>query len=924
MDINQTWHNRTIEETLNNFGVNKTGLSNKEVEERQAKFGKNELTQTKRKSNFVVFLEQFKDVMIIVLLISALLAITFGIIEKIQNKPEWHVEIIEGLFIFIIVIINSTIGAVQEIKASNALDALRKIGAPMSRVIREGKTLVIATNELVVGDIVFIEDGAIIPADLRLIESQNLKIQEGSLTGESVPVEKNHLKILKENISIGDRSNMCFSSSIVTYGNGIGVVVSTGMNTEVGKIAKLLTDQKTEETPLKKKLNKIGKVLSIIGAITAFIILVIGFATLPEQEWKTFGWLEPLMLAVTLAVAVIPEGLPATATIVMSIGVQRMAKKNAIVKKLPTVETLGNTTVICSDKTGTLTLNKMTVCNVLTMEDINKQELVTLLYDVEHTQKYQDILLTGILCNNAQIEHNSNKTIGDPTEGAILLIAGEFNMDYQIVQKNYKKLSELPFDSIRKCMSVCYQNGDKKFLYTKGAAEDLIKKCKYVQIGKDITPITEKHINDVEQMVHTMSNKSLRVLGFAMTEVTQDKPNEENLVFIGLMGMIDPPRKEVIGAINTCHAAGIKTVMITGDHKITAKVIASQLGIYDENKGHIVITGEELEKMPEEELKQKISKATVFARISPELKLRIINAFKSCNEITAMTGDGVNDAPALKSADIGVAMGITGTDVAKDAADMILLDDNFTTIENAVLEGRRIFRNIQKVIQYLITGNIAEILAIILVFIGSVIYYGITKLHNFPGVLNPIQLLLINLFTETVPCIALGLDPPEVDIMTPTFNSKKGLFSKGLLRRTIWHGIYLSVISLIAYCVEVFAFNTQWMPNADGIPIHEMDVYHGEGATFLVIGISQSLHVFNLRSDKYSMFSNKNPRNILLILLSLASIAFIIMIALVSWITNTPEILGVPQLQAKEWLLIIGLSISIIPAVEIAKALKIN
>jgi Ca2+-transporting ATPase len=521
------------------------------------------------------------------------------------------------------------------------------------------------------------------------------------------------------------------------------------------------------------------------------------------------------MLSITLAVAVIPEGLPATATIVMSLGVQRMAKKNAIVRKLPVVETLGNATVICSDKTGTLTLNRMTVIDILNTDDILNKTIKP----VEEAQKsiadYKDIVVAGVLCNNAHLDDkNPDITVGDPTEGALLNLAASFQISYKDLRIQYPRLYEYPFDSIRKRMSSLHNYEGKSYLFTKGAAEELLKQCKFIHTKNGIREITNTDIQLADEMIHSMSKKALRVLGFAMTPSEVKTSNmEQDLIFIGLVGMIDPPRKEVINAIKICHEAGIKTIMITGDHKITAKVIATELGMFTEvpnpqdelsvsletfktervvgkelgllKRGNIVITGEELDQMTDQELNQVIEKTTVFARVSPAAKLRIVKALQANNEIVAMTGDGVNDAPALKSANIGVAMGITGTDVAKDASDMILLDDNFTTIEGAIFEGRRIYRNIQKVIQYLIAGNVAEILVVLIVFIASAIATGMGHHGLFPDVLNPIQLLIINLLTETIPCIALGLDPAEKDIMKRQASATQNLFEKHLVIRII-------------------------------------------------------------------------------------------------------------------------------------------
>jgi Ca2+-transporting ATPase len=562
------------------------------------------------------------------------------------------------------------------------------------------------------------------------------------------------------------------------------------------------------------------------------------------------------MLAITLAVAVIPEGLPATATIVMSLGVQRMAKKNAIVRKLPVVETLGNTTVICSDKTGTLTLNRMTVVNLLTMDDILHKKYTLLEEAASNPDKYKDIVLTSILCNNASIsDKDPEATIGDPTEGALLSLAPLFKLNVQDLKKEHKRTSEQPFDSERKLMSTVNEYLGKEFVFTKGAAEELIQKCSHVLTEQGIRAKTNEDVEHIQKAIEEMSGKALRILGYAKTEVTTAHPNkdyEHDMVFVGLTGMIDPPRKEVIAAVQMCHEAGIRTIMITGDHKITARVIATELHIFEE--GNTVISGEELDKMTDEQLTETIKTTTVFARVSPASKLRIIKALQNNKETVAMTGDGVNDAPALKAANIGVAMGITGTDVAKDASDMILLDDNFTTIGSAVFEGRRIYRNIQKVIQYLIAGNIAEILIVMTIFIAGTIAVALGHPNTFPlnEVLNPIQLLVINLVTDTIPCLALGLDPAEKNIMQQKAQIRHSLFSRDLVKRILLHGICLFSLSLCAYCLGNFVMRSHFGGDPE---------YCGMTMAFLTIGLSQVFHSLNVRSDTHSILSKQIDMN---------------------------------------------------------------
>jgi Ca2+-transporting ATPase len=593
------------------------------------------------------------------------------------------------------------------------------------------------------------------------------------------------------------------------------------------------------------------------------------------------------MTAIALAVAVIPEGLPATATIVMALGVQRMAKKNAIVRRLPVVETLGSATVVCSDKTGTLTLNKMTVTQIADADDVLQLKTVDIAFASKSTNKlYKQIVKCAVLCNNAEInEEHPELTMGDPTEGALLNLGINFEINYKSFRKEYPRILEQPFDSVRKRMSSLHKNRDEEILFTKGAAEELLDKCKFIQTNNGVREITTDDKKAVNKVIAQMSEKALRVLGYALTIIKNRDEKisdlENDMTFIGLTGMIDPPRKEVIDAINVCHIAGIKTIMITGDHKVTARVIATELGIFKPNDR--VIDGNELDRMSDQDLKQAVKNTTVFARVSPTAKLRIVKALQANHEIAAMTGDGVNDAPALKAADIGVAMGITGTDVAKDASDMILLDDNFTTIEGAIFEGRRIYRNIQKVIQLLIAGNVAEILIVLTVFIASAIS------THFDEVLNPIQLLCINLITDTIPCFALGLDPAEKNIMKQKARDPNVLFEKGLVYRIIFHGFYLYLISLVGYCLGDFVFSQNgWIGGESK--------YDGMTMAFLVISISQVFHSFNQQSDSISIFSKENQFNKLLPLLSGVAFVIVIILAMISMYGNATKVLGMNQM----------------------------
>lgn len=838
------------------------GLNEEEASIRLEKYGINEIESKKQKTILEMIVEQLKDRMILILLLASILSFILG-------------EYAEGVVILIIIFINALISIIQEKKALDAIEALRNMNAHYTTVIRSGKKKNILTKEVVLGDIVYLEDGNIVPADMRLIEENGLKVDESSLTGESVPVEKDANNVLDKSTTLADRTNMVYSSTIIAYGTALGVVTATAKKTEVGSIATMLEDTDSIDTPLKRKLNKVGEILSIIGIVVAILIFIIGIL---------YGrdFISVLMVAISLAISVIPEGLPATATIVMALGVSRMAKKNALVKKLPAVEALGSATVICSDKTGTLTLNKMTVTrSVLYSDIINKSP----------DNNYSDeMIYCACLCNNAYLD--KDKVIGDPTEGCLLSYAIDKGYDIKKIKEN-KVLFQEPFDSIRKRMSVVVKDKKDYLLYSKGAPEELIDVCSYAIVDNKKIKLTEKDKELVKEYCVTLSSEGLRLLGFASKKITslphEGEKIEEDLTFIGIMGIIDPPREEVKHAISTCHEAGIKVIMITGDHKLTATSIAKDLGIY--KKGDLVLDGEELSKMSDLKLRNTIKNISVFARVTPKDKLRIVNALKKNKEIVAMTGDGVNDAPALKTADIGVAMGITGTDVAKDAAAMILLDDNFTTIEAAVKEGRRVYRNIQKVIQYLLAGNIAEVLTIF-----------VTMLFNLDSPLLAVHILFINLVTDTLPSLALGIDPASPNIMKHKPVKQGSLFEKGLVFRIVFYGIYLAIITIIAYFIGINdSFNV------------------GMTMAFTVLCLSQIFHALNQSSSETSIFSKDYPRNKMLYLAMLGSILFLM---IVLFVTPIREFFSLSVLSGNEWLIVILLSLSPILIVEIFKAIK--
>ena len=828
------------------------GLTEEEVIEKRKKCGYNELSQKKKKTILNMIFEQLSDAMIIILFVAAIVSYLLG-------------EKAEAIVILLIIIINIIISVFQEKKAENAVELLKSMNAPNVKVLRDGVRKIISAKELVIDDIVFIEDGDIVPADLRLLETSRLQIAEASLTGESVPVYKDENIVLDENTLLGDRVNMAYSSTIVTYGSGMGIVVAIGMNTEVGKIANMLENADELDTPLKQKLNKIGKILSLFGIIVSISVFIIGLLYGKDI-------VEVLMIAISLAISVIPEGLPATATIVMALGVQRMAKKNALIRKLPAVETLGSTTVICTDKTGTLTQNKMTVKEYALYSDFINGEVNI------GKVKNKELLYACSLCNNATLE------IGDPTEIALLEFAKKNN---KLVK--YKRVSEIPFDSIRKRMTTV--NKIKNYIvYTKGAVDTVLPLCNKILDGNKIKNLTYEEIDKIYDLCNQASKRAMRVLAFAYKTIDDlENDLESDLIFIGVVCMIDPPRNEVKKAIETCHKAGIKVIMITGDHIETALAITKQLHIYKE--GDLAISGFDLEKISDKQLDKIVLKTSVFARISPNDKLRIVNSIKRNNNIVAMTGDGVNDAPALKSADIGISMGKSGTDVARESSDMILLDDNFKTIEYAIKEGRRIYSNIQKVIQYLLAGNISEVLVIFIAMIA-----------NIGTPILAVHILIINLVTDTIPALAIGVDPAPCDIMEKPPIKVGTLFEKGLILRVIFHGILISIITLTAYYIGYLDSPKE-----------------GVTMAFITLSLSQIIHSLNQHSSTISFFSKKHARNWYLYLAMFISTIVLLMLVFVKPIA---KFLSLQQPNLFEWAVIILLSLVPLVVVEIYKLIK--
>lgn len=900
---NTKWFNKNVEDIEKELKTNlEKGLNDEEVKTRQEKYGLNELKTKKKKSLIQKFLEQFKDFSIIVLIIAAIVSGAVGIAEG--NG------ITDTIIILIVVIVNAIIGVTQEAKAEKSLEALQKLTDHASKVIRNGNVQVIPAKELVPGDIVLLDTGDYIPADLRIIEAINLKSQESSLTGESVPVEKNTKVIEDEETGIGDRLNMLFSSSLITYGRGKGIVVETGMTTEVGKIAGMLDSTEEQVTPLQEKLNKLGKTLGIAALLICVFIFVIGLIQGKEP-------IHMFMTAVSLAVAAIPEGLVAVSTIVLAIGVQKMVKKNAIVKRLPAVETLGSATVICSDKTGTLTQNKMTVEKIF----INKNTFN--LSDIKDiNDDINKLVYSNMLCNDTKIG-NEGELTGDPTETALVDMAFKLDFDPSIYDR-MPRVEEIPFDSNRKLMTTVNEINGKYIVYTKGGVDELLKRCNSYLENGEVKEDIEEYAKTIRQHNENMAKEALRVLSCAYKEIDHKPSKEEmkeienNLTFIGMVGMIDPPREEAKKAVEKCKTAGIKTVMITGDHKITATAIAKKLGILE--KEEEAITGLDLEKMTDEELAKNVRKYSVYARVSPEHKVRIVKAWQKNGEIVAMTGDGVNDSPALKTANIGCAMGIVGTDVAKEAADVILTDDNFATIVSAVEEGRRIYDNILKVIQFLLSSNVGEIVVLFLATLFTPLFakwFGITNITKLE-ILLPVHILWINLVTDSLPALALAFDPANSDIMQRKPEKPgKGIFTKGMSWRVIYQGAMIGLLTLIAFMIGL---GTTTEP-INGLTLDESKIEVGQTMAFVTLALSELVHVFNVRDNKKSIFKTKVFNNSKLIWAILASAALMIVILAIPMLRTIFSIPILPKANIIELIILIFAPIII---VEIFKLLKIN
>ncbi len=868
-------YSQTTNELFSNLETSSSGLSEPEAERRLKKYGPNALAEKPPKSILTMLKEQIIDPMILILLGAAAFS-------AILN--EW----VEAGVIFFIVVVNSIIGIIQEKKAQSSLAALKTMSAATATVIRGGMEKIIPASELVIGDLVSIASGDMVPADLRLTQSANLKIAEASLTGESIASEKNATAVLSPDCPLGDRKNMAYTSSIVTYGRGSGIVTKTGMDTEIGQIAGTLENDDAGDTPLKRKLNAVGKILTIIGLIICVLIFAIG-------AFYGRPLLPQFLVAISLAISIIPEGLPATATIIMALGVQRMAKQHALIKKLPAVETLGNATVICSDKTGTLTLNKMTVTHLANGDDFLNKKVLSVEKANKDSNSYKQLIYASSLCNDASFNlENPKEVIGDPTEGALLPLAQDLGYSALNLRKEYPRLSECPFDSIRKRMTTVHEISNEYVAYTKGALDELLPLCDYIHTNNGTRKLTKADKDNILALSHKMSDQALRVLGFASKNILnlpqEDEDIEQHLVFLGAVGMIDPARDEVKASIKMAREAGIKTIMITGDHKNTAVAIAKNLGIY--TNGNTVISGTELNEMTDKQLDQAVKSATVFARVSPNDKLRIIQSLERNDEIVAMTGDGVNDSPALKAADIGVAMGIGGTDVAKDVSDMILLNDSFTTITAAIKEGRKVYRNIQKVIQFLLVGNIAEITTL---FVATI--------FNWDAPLLAVHILWVNLATASLPALALGVDPASKNIMKHKPVKTGTLFERDLIWRVISQGIFVALMTLLAY----------WIGATFDNPIA------GQTMAFCVLALSQMLRAFNQHSNTDPIWVRGNKMNVWLIISFIVSAA---LIGIILFIPNLQSLFHLTALSSKQWLVVIILSLFSILQVEITKLIK--
>ncbi len=872
------------EAVLQHLETTTQGLTTQQAEERRKVYGRNKLDEPPKVTLLQRFLQQLKDPMLIILMIAAAVSAATTVMHNIQN-PEHPEGLAEVFIILIVVLLNAILGVVQESKAEAAIEALQTMTAATCKVLRDGKQVVLHSDELVPGDIVILEAGDSVPADGRILESASLKIEEAALTGESVPVNK-IAQVLKldgdKEIPLGDRKNLCFMGSTVVYGRGKAVIMETGMKTQMGKIADALAATEQEQTPLQKKLDRLGKTLSKL--VLGICLFIFAFNLISAGDFHMDTILSTFMIAVSLAVAAIPEGLATVVTVVLSIGVTNMSKRNAVIRRLTAVETLGCTQVICSDKTGTLTQNKMTV--------------------VEHYGQDETLLATAMaLCCDAHL-NAEGQAEGEPTEAALVNYAASLNLKKQDLEAVAPRVGEAPFDSGRKMMSTLHTAQAGVVQYTKGAPDEVLKRCSHILLDGKAEVMTEEHRQTILAANKAMADKALRVLAAAtrnwdnLPEDSSPENLEQDLCFVGLVGMIDPVRPEVKAAIEQCRNAGIRPVMITGDHKDTAVAIAKELGIIE--SAEEAITGAELDAISDDDITEFVKKYSVYARVQPEHKVRIVNAWKANGAITAMTGDGVNDAPSIKSADIGVGMGITGTDVTKNVADMVLADDNFATIVGAVGEGRRIYDNIRKAIQFLLASNMSEVLG---VFGASLMGFVL---------LNPVHLLFINLITDCFPALALGLEEPEPDTMTrPPRKSDEGIFAGGLGFDVAYQGVLVTLITLISYIIghsmEVGYFHMPQGESAAGMTM-----------AFLTMSMCEIFHSFNMRSQRKSVFSLKTHNKVLWA----AMIGSLVLTTLVLEVPFLANAFGFTVLGWQQYTIAMALALTVIPIVELVKFIQ--
>ena len=866
---------QSVEDVFKEVQSSPSGLSSQEAASRLEKYGANTLQEGKKKSLLEKFVDQFKDFMILVLLVAAVVSMFAH-----QGEPDPT----DAIIILAVVLLNAVLGVFQESKAEEAIEALKKMASPVASVLRDGHVEHIKGEDIVVGDVVILEAGDVVPADMRLFEVNTVKIEESALTGESVPVDKDLVIPSGDEVGIGDRTNMAFSSTNVTYGRAVGVVTSTGMNTEVGKIANMLANTEESKTPLQENQDALGKWLTIMILVIAVIIFVVGM--LRGNEWTHM-----LLTAIAIAVAAIPEGLPAISTIILALGTQKMAQRNALVRKLPAVETLGGVEIICSDKTGTLTLNQMTVEKMVYDNEIHDAS--------EEISKDNMALRVMNLANDTKISQD-NSLLGDPTETAMVQYGLDKNYDVREELVNIPRIAEVPFDSTRKLMTTIHQLEDGKYLVaTKGAPDMLLDRVTKIEKHGEVSAFTEDDRTTLMKLNKEMATQALRVLAMAykvidtLPETVDTDSIEHDLIFAGLVGMIDPERKEAAAAIKVAQSAGIRTIMITGDHRDTAQAIAKRLGILRPDQEDGVLTGGELNDISDEELERTVETYSVYARVSPEHKVRIVKAWQKNGKVVSMTGDGVNDAPSLKQADIGVGMGITGTEVSKGASDMVLADDNFETIVVAVEEGRKVFANIQKAVQYLLSANFGEVMTM---FIATMAGWSI---------LEPIHILWINLVTDVFPAIALGLEEAEADIMNhPPRGKSSNFLSNGVLPSIFYQGFFEGGITLFVFWYATHIAN--W-----GNPV-------GETMAFATLGLIQLFHAFNVKSVYKSLgtvgaFKNK--------LFNYAILVSAVMLLSVMVIPGLTTVFDVAILTAEQWLFVVGAAFSIVPIVEIAKAI---